>query len=493
MLTANDVSKTYDGRVILNNINLTLNEREIVGLVGSNGVGKSTLLKILAGEEQPDTGVIYRNNDIIGYLPQDEDISNVSIREFFLNKDIVKGFEYKVDMNLERVGLSDLDMNMNCGNLSGGQKTRLYIAAQLLQDPEPTVLILDEPTNNLDIAGLEWLEGFIRDFDGTVLLTSHDRYFLDKVVTRIVELDKGELRSFGGNYTFYKEQVSIEKEAQLRMYTSQQTKINRIIEDIHEYKQKALHGEHKYTSRDPYQKKKASKAARTAIVRQKKLEKMLSGEDLVQKPELRRSKDLPFEGGNPEGKKVCEVINITKSFDNHLVLNAVTFAVFGKERLWIKGPNGSGKSTLLNILTGKETQDKGEVKIGSNIKVAYFSQELNVNPEITGIEELMSTGADATSCFISADHMHLVENDLRKKLKHLSRGQIAKIEIIKLLLGEFNLLVLDEPTNHLEIETREDIENALKQYKGAMIVASHDRYFIEQIGISTVFELKKNH
>jgi len=490
MVYLKDITKSYDGLVVLDKVNLSLSKGEIVGLVGDNGSGKSTLFNVLVGNIKPDSGSVDIQSEKIAYLPQFPEFEGISARELLLKiSQRAEIAQYEIDTVFARLQMEELILDTNSNYLSGGEKTKITIAGFLLRIMEPTTLVLDEPTNNLDLAGLEWLENFLSQFQGSVILTSHDRFFLDRVTTKTIELSNGKLHTYGGNYSFYRNQKQIEIDSQARKYTAQQKKINQVKEDIFEYKNRGLQGELKYTSRNPYQKKKAQKASRTAIVRQKKLEKFLESEEFIEKPVIRKTYGVSLNTAVPSAKLIIEVENITKNFNDNSVLNNVSFSLHGNERLWIAGKNGSGKSTLCKILVGEITPDNGNVRYGTNVKWGYLSQQTSIDQESTGIEFLKSLSIDMTTVFTTAAHLHIFEDVLRKKIKQLSYGQVAKLEFVKLLVSNFDLLILDEPTNHLEIETREDIENALKDYHGAVIVVTHDRYFIESLGISHILEL----
>ncbi len=489
MLNLKNVSKSFDGKVVLNDVSFSLQQGQIVGLVGDNGAGKSTVLKLLNGELLPDTGMVAYSGEFIGYLPQTYNFGDLTVEAFLYSGIEDSSYAYRIPMTLEIVGLQDLKLNQICSTLSGGQKTKLYLASILLADPEPTVLLLDEPTNNLDLDGLVWLENFVKNFTGSIVLTSHDRFFLDNTVTKIVEIKDGALNTYGGNYSFYKEQKLIEEKALERRYEDQQKSIKKIEENIREYKQKAIEGETTYTSRNPYQKKKAGKAARTAIVRERKLEKMLESSEHIEKPNLKKSYGVTISSEMHSGKLVLDAVDCGMQFNNNFIFQHVSFDIRGPERVWLVGKNGSGKSTLIKIVLGLQKQTLGSVRLGDGISVGYFSQDSHLDLNRTGIDILKNPNIDLTTCYIEADHLHLSHADLNKPLKQLSRGQIAKIEFLRLILQNNDLLILDEPTNHLEIDTREDIEKALQNYTGAILVASHDRYFIDKLGISKVIQL----
>lgn len=485
MLVLNDVSKSYGDKQILNNVSFSLNKNEVVGLVGENGAGKTTVFKLIAGLDKADDGNIDKKSEVIGYLPQNPEFNNKTVGEFLVTSE-----DYKIDIALEKLGLEGIGRDQKCESLSGGQKTRLYIASLLLMEPTPTTLLLDEPTNNLDIEALDFLESFVKSFRGSIFLTSHDRYFLDKVANKILELKNGEIKVYGGNYSFYKKQKWIEKEAFEKKYIAQQKKIEQVKEDIRKTEDKAKQGEIEFSSRQPYQRRKIAKGAKTAVVRKEKLEKFLESEEFLERPEKRKDYNFGFEGETHSGKLILEISKVTKSFGAKKLINDISFSVRGDEHVLIAGTNGSGKTTLLKLITGELERDSGEITFGAGVKFGYFSQDfIHQNLNNTGIEELKSSGANATDCYTFASYIHLNESDLHKPIKALSRGQVAKLEFAKLLLSNNELLILDEPTNHLEIETREEIEEALKGYKGAILVASHDRYFVESLGTDKTITL----
>lgn len=485
MLDLKNISKTFEDKTVLDSVSLSLN-KEVVALMGNNGAGKSTLFKIITGEIEPDSGSI-QTDETIGYLPQQFDFGEFTI-ERFLDTDKP---EYEIDIIFAQLGLSYLDKNKETKDLSGGEKTKLYLAGLLLSEPKPTFLLLDEPTNNLDLEGLLWLEEFIANFDGTVFLISHDRALLDEVVDRIIELDNGMITQYGGNYSFYKEQKSIAMQAYERMYNLQEKKIENIEEDINTIRSKTLQGERKFGSGDPYQRRKIRKAAQLGASRRAKLEKFLVSDDKLEKPNDRRNYPFHFSGDTYTDKFILGMKNVTKCYGGKFILDHVSFSLFGVQHLWLSGPNGSGKSTIIKLLMNQLTPDSGTVEIGSNVKIGYFSQESDFHKESnTMIDELLSLGAMKTDIYKYAKFLHLDSDDVVKPLFTLSRGQRIKVEFIKLLMGDNHILLLDEPTNHLEIDTREQIEEALRYYEGAILVVSHDRYFLEKIGIDRQIEIR---
>ncbi|MBI2797730.1 ABC-F family ATP-binding cassette domain-containing protein [Candidatus Saccharibacteria bacterium] len=488
MIILKDVTKTYKDKAVLDEAELSVNPQEIIGLVGKNGAGKTTLMRIILGEIKPDSGTVQTSDEIVGYLPQHSDFGEQTVQEFLQSKLPAEHLGWKIDKNLDLVGLKGIDVQKNANSLSGGQKTRLGLAALLLAEPEPTVLLLDEPTNNLDAEGLKWLRSFIKQFRGSVLLTSHDRGFLDESVNRIVELDNGKAKNYGGNYSFYREQKQLEYQSQLDKCEKSQLEQKKLKRTIVAQKEKARHVQSNFKQKDNDKFAKAFFKNRVTVKLDKQasaLESRLEQLDDVERPMQRKSYKVELEGSVPSSKMILKVESLSKSFDGHIVLSDLSFEVYGGERVWVSGVNGSGKSTLLKIAAGIESPDSGSVQLGNNLEFGYFSQEATgLNLSETGIADLLSTGAKPQVCFEQAKSLHITEQDLKKPLSELSRGQIAKVAFAKLLLGQNQLLILDEPTNHLEIETREEIEAALSEYKGAIVVASHDKYFLDAIGVT---------
>lgn len=489
MISVHDLHFSFNGKPILDGVTFSVEKNKKMGLVGVNGSGKTILLRLIVEELFPDSGMSEFMGRI-GYLPQHPNFDDLTIEQFLSSKLDNKNEAYKMERVLNTLGLDDLEKTQKCKDLSGGQKTRIYLASILLL--EPTILILDEPTNNLDLEGLYWLENFLNNFNGTILFTSHDRAFLDKVADKIIELNQGKISEFGGNYSFYKEQKLIQQKSQIEKYKQNQEEIKRLENLIKEKqdrikqvaKDKGREGEKFEAGFFRNRVTKKTSGAKKAIVAK------LSQLGKVDKPETRRSFFIEFAGVSYPNKFILGAKNITKNLGGRNILNNISFSVIGSNHVWIAGSNGSGKTTLLKIADQKLIPEEGNIQIGENVKVGYFSQDASsLDAHKSGLEELKSLGLDETLIFKSAIRLHLTPEDLNKNISYLSRGQIAKIEFIKLLLNKNNLLILDEPTNHLEIDTREDIEQALRNFQGAILVSSHDRYFLEELGIDKTFLL----
>ncbi len=507
-LGVSNLKKQFGDTTIFENITFELSSTERLGLIGANGVGKTTLMKILMGMEKANEGDVFkRKGASFGYLNQIPDYG-----ENILAIEVVeKAFE---DLNLIDRELKDLERDMSLGGdkldklikrhgnlsieyerlggymkdtnlkkvmiglsiseemqvrpfhlLSGGEQTRIVLAKILLEKPD--VLLLDEPSNHLDMASIEWLEEYLKEYEGAVLIISHDRYFLDRVVGKIVELTYDEALIYHGNYTYY----TIEKERRfliaMKHYEQQQKKIKKMEEQIKRYR---IWGE----MRD------SDKMYRRA----KELEKRLVKMDKLQKPQYEKRKmALNMSVGHRSGKRVMELSELTKSFDDKVLFKEANLTLWYKDFLCVLGSNGTGKTTLLKILTGELKADHGQIKIGSRIHMGYLPQVVEFDDEnVTIMEYFQSiypvTNGEARKQLAKA---LFVKDDVFKKLKVLSGGEKSRLKLNVLMYGDVNLMLLDEPTNHLDIDSREVLEENLLQYDGSLLFISHDRYFVDKM------------
>ncbi len=485
MLDIQKVSYAFDDHVVLDDITLSL-DAEVVALVGPNGAGKTTLFRVLLGELSPDQGSVARHNEIIGFLPHVPQFHGEAVEEFLSHQRHRHLETFEIERVLREFGFEHLHLDQQADNLSGGEKTKLSLAGLRLAEPQPTVLLLDEPTNNLDLNGIEWLERFVTEFPGAVLVTSHDRAFLDKVADRVIELTNGKLTSYGGNYTFYRDQKARLHTAQARRYEENVQEVRRLEQLIATKKERARQvSKEKYMrDNDKYAKyffaQKSARIDRDAKSLESRLERM----EKLEKPPERRQYPFAFSGEVPAGKTLLSLKDVTFVYEDRVILDQQTFSIQAGERVWISGQNGAGKSTLLSLMAGFQKPQSGVVEQGVNVHIGFFSQELM---PLTGthslLQELQSHGATATEAFKYGTFLHFSEEEMRQQ-GGLSRGQRTKLEFMKLLMQNVQMLILDEPTNHLEIDTREQIEEALREYKGAIVVASHDRAFIHNIGVN---------
>lgn len=507
----NQVTKMYGGHMIFENISLELNEKERVGLVGPNGSGKSTLLKLLAGEELPNQGQIHwKKGSRIGYLAQfsmfqpdisvrealrtafselielEKKIGNLekSMSQEMDEKDLQKLVEqygvfqdqylskggYAIDSEIDKVakGLNIEGMlDQTVGALSGGEKTKAGLAYILLKESD--LLLLDEPTNHLDVSAIEWLGNYIKNFTGTVVIVSHDRYFLDETVNRIVHVENGDLESFDTNYSDY----VTEKEARLlrefHAYEEQQKKRKKMKETIKRLREWA---------------NRAKPPNEGLHKRARNMEKALERMEKLDRPVLNRKKmNLKIDAGSRSGKDVIQLKAVSKAFFDNQLFQDVNLHVQYQQRTAIVGNNGTGKTTLLKLILGHLKADKGEVRIGSNVKIGYLSQHT------------FSKMVDRTAIDVFRDEVKVTEAEARqilakflfygysvfKKVSQLSGGEKMRLRLAQLMYQDTNLLILDEPTNHLDIDSLEVLEETLEQYEGTILAISHDRYFLNKL------------
>lgn len=510
ILSCNNLNKSFGVDSILENISFTINEGDKVGIVGVNGTGKTTLFKIISGEYGYDSGDIYTSKDCeIGYLEQntnfysentileevlevfkpliemEENLRQLEIKiaeegsksnskvldklmdEYSQKMELFSannGYGYKSEAKgvLIGLGFKDSDFNKTVNVLSGGEKTRVLLGKLLLK--KPTLLLLDEPTNHLDSEAIEWLEFFLKQYRGTVMLISHDRYFLDQVVNRTFEIYNKKLKTYNGNYSDFVELSKIEKELEIKKYEDQQKELKKQEESIERLKS--------------YGREKHLKRARSK-------EKALDKVDVLDKPELYRKKaKISFDPAVVSGNDVMQISNISMGFDNRILFRGLNFEIYRGEKVALIGPNGIGKSTLFKIIMKELTPLSGEVKLGTNVNVAYFHQEqktLDLNNTI--IEEIWKDNTNLTQTRIrSLLGAFLFENDdVFKEISSLSGGERARVAILKLILSKANFLLLDEPTNHLDIDSKEVLEDALNGYTGTIFTISHDRYFLNTV------------
>ena len=482
------IAKSYKDNPVLKDVTLSVKSGEVIALIGANGAGKTTLLKILLGEVKSDEGQITNHHDVVGYIPQEMDNLTSTIEESF---DSVE--PWRIDYALNLVGLETISKDGFLGNMSGGQKTRVAVARVLAQDPEPTVLLLDEPTNNLDTEGLDWLEDFVKRFKGAILFVSHDRRFINAVATKVVELKDGVTRQYGGNYDFYKEQKDIELQAALEKYEKQQEEKKRLKKAMVAQKEatKHVHEHIKRADNDKYQRDFFRNRVSVKLGQKaKNIETRLDKLEEVERPEFSVGYRFSLGGSVHNSKLLVEVENVSKSYEDNTILKDNNFEIRGNSHIHLKGLNGSGKSTLLRLIAKQLEPSSGDITYGSDVTVGYFSQDTEgLDYAKSAIDNLSTYETNQEAVYRRARSLGIDAESLQKMPAELSRGQQSKLAFAKLLLANHDLLILDEPTNHLDIATKEQLENALQNYAGAILVASHDVYFLEQLQIDKTLNL----
>lgn len=520
VLSTRNITKSYGIDVILEDVTFTINESEKVGLIGANGAGKSTLFKILTNQLEQDSGELFiEKNKKLGYLSQHlslhdsstifeellsvfKELLNIEKKlgelEIKMNEpynaeneeyhskvikdyttlselyDTKGGYTYKGEINrvLKGLGFSENDYNKPIDLLSGGQKTRTALCKLLLTKPD--ILLLDEPTNHLDLEAIEWLEQYLIAYKGTVILISHDRYFLDAITEKTLEMISGHINVYAGNYTEALELKKKNYEVQLKAYKLQQSEIKRQEEVIERYRS--------------FNREKSIKAAES---RQKALDKI----ERIKAPDKDgKASRIQFETLIKSGNDVLHIEELAKSFGEKKLFESLNIDMKRGEKTALIGENGRGKTTLFNILLDNIKSDAGIKVLGKNVFIGYYDQEQsNLNDEKTIIDEVWDDFPNMTTTEVrnALAAFLFVGDDVFKKICNLSGGEKCRINLLKLMLSKSNFLLLDEPTNHLDIVSREALEEALLGYDGTVLVISHDRYFLNKV-VSKIYELQIN-
>lgn len=515
ILNCNDICKSFDGTDILSHCSFHVNDHEKVAIIGINGAGKSTLLKIILGEIPADSGSVVFSKDItVGYLAQNANVegSNTVYDELLCVHSELLGLEnmlrdYEAKMQtadadsmntiverysslshefeqkggylyksqligvLKGLGFEESDFTRTIDTLSGGQKTRVALGKLLLTQPD--IIFLDEPTNHLDMESIKWLENYLLNYRGSVVIISHDRYFLDKTVTRVIEIEDGKLMDFSGNYSDFAAKKAIIRNMQMKEYLNQQREIKHQEEVISKLKQ--------------FNREKSVKRAESR-------EKLLAKIDRVDKPhEVQDNMRLTLEPQVLSGNDVLSVRDLSKSYEE-LLFDEVSFEIKRGEKVALIGKNGTGKTTLLKILTELIKADTGAFTLGSNVSIGYYDQEQHVlSDDKTLFEEIQDTYPDMNNTRVRSTLAAFLftNDDVFKRVGDLSGGEKGRLSLAKLMLSKANFLILDEPTNHLDVTSREILENAINNYSGTVLYVSHDRYFINRTA-TRILELTKH-
>ncbi|UOY88335.1 ribosomal protection-like ABC-F family protein [Bacillus glycinifermentans] len=506
-----NVTQSYGGHAILSGVSCEMKQGERIGLIGRNGEGKTTLLKLMSGQVKPDEGLVtWKKGISAGLLEQSaahagdqtvkellfdvfaslwnvqnqlsaierrlaeeqdaETLERLLERYGALQDEFQQKGGYEVSSQIERVAaglkISRL-LDAKWRDVSGGERTKVGLARLLLSSPD--LLLLDEPTNHLDLDAIEWLTTFVKQYKGTAVIVSHDRYFLDDVATSIFEIDQGELHVYQGNYSGY----TIEREERLirefQHYQDQQKKIKKMKETITRLKEWA---------------NRANPPNEGLHRRAKSMEKALARIDVLKKPALDRKKiDLAFKMDERSGKDVVKLEDVKKRFGKRELFSGLHMHVRFQERIAIVGENGSGKTTLLSIISGTASADSGQVQLGSNLSVAHLTQHV---PEMNEKQSVLAEFRDQVTATEGEARMMLAKflfygHSVFKKVKDLSGGERMRLRLAQLVHQHHNVLILDEPTNHLDIESKEVLEEALARFQGTIIAVSHDRYFLDRM------------
>ena len=505
ILNCNNIDKTFVDNHVLKNASFHIEDYEKAAIVGINGAGKSTLLKIIVGDMSADSGqVTFAKDKTFGYLAQHQAVDTensifdelltvkqevldleASIRQTELDMksaegdeldallkkyssmthrfEDINGYAYKSEVTgiLKGLGFTEAEFTKKVSTLSGGQKTRIALGKLLLQKPD--LIILDEPTNHLDLNSIAWLENYLLNYKGAVIIVSHDRYFLDRIATKIVEIDNGVVSSFHGNYSDYATQKEHLRIEQMHAYLNQQREIKHQEEVIEKLRS--------------FNREKSIKRAESR-------EKMLDKIERIEKPtEIKADMKLSLTPRKTSGNDVLQISGLSKAFDKQVLFSNVGFEIKRGEHVAIIGDNGTGKTTLLKIINEILPPDAGTIHLGTNVQIGYYDQEHHVlHMDKTLFEEISDDYPELTNTEIrnTLAAFLFTGEDVFKKIRSLSGGERGRVSLAKLMLSELNFLILDEPTNHLDITSKEILESAINSYKGTVLYVSHDRYFINK-------------
>lgn len=513
ILSCNHISKSYGVDTILEDCSFFVNDGEKAAIVGNNGAGKSTIMKIIMGELSADNGsVTVGKNKTIGYLAQYQELAShnsiyeevKSVKADIINMEqrlieyeklmstvsgdelkrlmedytnlehrfqLLNGYSYKSEIEgvIKGLGFCEEDFNREVGTLSGGQKTRVALCKLLLEKPD--IIMLDEPTNHLDMTSIKWLETYLSNYSGTVIIIAHDRYFLDKIVTKVIEIENTHCHMYIGNYSDFSVKKKQMRQAQLNLYLKQQSEIKHqeeVIAKLRSYKQEKFYK------------------------RAESREKALATMEKIEKPEeLKDTMSIKLEPNCVSGNDVLTVEGLGKSFDNLHLFSDINFELKRGAHVALIGDNGTGKTTILKIINDIIEADCGTIKLGTNVHIGYYDQEHhNLDDSNTLFEEISDAYPNMTNTKIrnTLAAFMFTGDDVFKKVGDLSGGEKGRLSLAKLMLSEANLIILDEPTNHLDMTSKEILENAINNYEGTVFYVSHDRYFINQTA-SRILEL----
>lgn len=474
VITARDLTKTYGDRDIFVGVNFKIGNNRKIGLVGKNGCGKTTLFKILNGIEDATSGNIDLTGEVLGYLPQEFTFPNKLVGEYF--EEILENPHdfYKVEILASQLGFHNFDIYQELNTQSEGQKMKTKLIEVLLKDP--TTLFIDEPTNHLDIDGIMWFEEYIKKLNKTVIMISHDRSFLNHTVDEIWEIDKCKIFRFVGDYDNYKTQKLelIDKwNQEYVLFLKKKAQLEELLKNVHKIK--------------------AGKKRGSAVGAVKKRIDREIEQNKKEKYTTKKMRNIQFDTDISSGKLVTRFDGVSKYYGDKKVFENLSFELRGKEKVWLFGPNGAGKTTLVKILMGEEKVTNGEVTVGNDIRIGYYSQvQTKLSHDKTLLEAFIEqTKAYYGDAFGFLNRFMFDRDSGKKRVNQLSPGERARFAFAIFSFVNYDLLVLDEPDNHLDIETKEVLEKSLNEFEGTLLLVSHDRYFVENVGVNKLLNLKE--
>ena len=484
LIQASNISLSFEENHVLSDISFTIAQNSRIGLVGVNGSGKTTILKLLLEKISPDTGdVLVAKGCTIGYVPQVVALDPEQTVGEFLAPYAER--PYLVDEALTSLATLEIK-DQKIGELSGGQTTKVYLARIALFKAD--VLLLDEPTNHLDLVGLDWLAQYVKNYDGAVVLVSHDRQFINDTVSEIFEIERGTLTVYGGDYSFYREEKGIQAEATLLHYESQQKEKRRLTKVMRDQKDEGNRKNLDRTNHRDNDKMAASYHADRSSIKihsaAKNTESRIGRMDLMEKPEKDKTFDLYFKPSGAQNSNVVSIKELSLAFDA-LLLTINDLDILYGQRIALQGANGSGKTTLIKNILNHTSHD--EIQVGPGVIIGYLSQNHAELLAYTSAHHLLTSieGVEETDAYKILSKVKIDPEHMKQDISTLSSGQKTKLLLARIMVTGANFIILDEPTNHLDIEAIEVIEQALAEFKGTLLVISHDRYFLNQIGITS--------
>lgn len=473
MIIGNNISKTFIGDPLFERISFSLGNFKKVALVGKNGCGKSTLFKIIIGEITPDVGTITFENEIVSYIPQEWTFPDELVGEY-LEKKLEYSWEfYKIETLVKQLRFNNFDPYQPLQTLSEGQKMKVKLLESLLSDP--TILLIDEPTNHLDIEGIMWFENYLKHLNKTVLMISHDRQFLNNTIDEIWEIDNKKLTRYVGDYDYYKKEKLLmigRWNEDYERFLKKKAQLEKLLENARRIKDGKKRG--------------------TAVSSAKKRMEREIEENEKTKYVDKKVKDINFDTGVTHSKLMVQFTNVDKSYGSKNIFNNLSFDIRGGEKVWLFGPNGAGKSTIIKLIMQEELVTGGILKLGSDIKIGYFAQNhTKINSSASVLDYFLSnTDCPYDKAFGLLKNYLFEKDDLKKQVNSLSPGQRARFAFAIFATKDYDMLILDEPDNHLDINTKEVLENSLNEYRGTLLLVSHDRFFVERVGVNKMLNLK---